>query len=318
MLRWTVSISLIVLTCSLLDWEAMRTSISRLTFGIFLWTTLFAMPSFLLLALRWHMLLRPRDDGGVVRHIAGYLVALFFNTFTPGALGADAYRLISLKSRVAASELFLLLLRERYLGLISIVLLLLGGSAGLLRWGDLPSETAHWLRLVDGVLALSLCSMYVGCRLMDAMARPQAHRHTLLMRLHKALALLVQAMAVRPLNRTVPLCVLSLAASLAWLYSISYVAKSLAVPIPFSGIIVVFTLVELIRFIPISVQGIGMREGACAALFGALGFDPANGMVIGATVYAALQVSLLAMSALGLGLRAWLGGQGRQPGQDGA
>jgi hypothetical protein len=88
--------------------------------------------------------------------------------------------------------------------------------------------------------------------------------------------------------------------------ALQYVARRLGFEIPWSLLLVVVTSVELVRIVPLTIQGIGVREGAFASLLGLFGHAPENGFVLGAVAYLALSVSLVVTGGLGavlLGLR---------------
>ena len=59
-------------------------------------------------------------------------------------------------------------------------------------------------------------------------------------------------------------------------------------------------LVELIRLIPISIQGIGVREGMFAYFCGKLGISPEAGFILGTVSYLALSLSIVIAGFFGL------------------
>jgi glycosyltransferase 2 family protein len=64
----------------------------------------------------------------------------------------------------------------------------------------------------------------------------------------------------------------------------------------------VVVIVELLRLIPVTVQGIGVREAAFAALFALVGQDPASGFVISAVCFVLLNVATLVVGLAGYAL----------------
>jgi hypothetical protein len=81
--------------------------------------------------------------------------------------------------------------------------------------------------------------------------------------------------------------------------AVQFVATRLGLPIPWPVLLVIVTSVELVRFVPVTIQGIGVREGAFATLAGAFGYPLEAGFVVGAVAYAALSLSLVVTGALG-------------------
>ena len=58
-------------------------------------------------------------------------------------------------------------------------------------------------------------------------------------------------------------------------------------------------LIEIVRFVPLSIQGIGIREGGFATLFAFIGFDPETGFTIGLLGYTALSLTQLLIGLTG-------------------
>ena len=59
-------------------------------------------------------------------------------------------------------------------------------------------------------------------------------------------------------------------------------------------------LTELIRFVPISFQGIGLREGSFALFVGLAGGEPEAGFVVAGLAYLGMSVSLVLAGLIGL------------------
>ena len=57
---------------------------------------------------------------------------------------------------------------------------------------------------------------------------------------------------------------ISVVAFLVWVTSVFVISNSMGMNIPFYIFVLVGSLVEVIRFVPISIQGIGIREASFA------------------------------------------------------
>jgi uncharacterized membrane protein YbhN (UPF0104 family) len=64
-------------------------------------------------------------------------------------------------------------------------------------------------------------------------------------------------------------------------------------------VIFISSIVEVIRFIPISIQGIGIREGSYALLFTYLGYPSELGFTVGLIAYIALSISQFIFGVIG-------------------
>ena len=86
---------------------------------------------------------------------------------------------------------------------------------------------------------------------------------------------------------------LTIAAIAVWIGSNKVIANGVGMELPMLHLAVVATLVELIRFIPVTAQGIGLREGAFAFLCASLGYGSEESYVVAVLVYLALSVSIV-------------------------
>jgi hypothetical protein len=94
----------------------------------------------------------------------------------------------------------------------------------------------------------------------------------------------------------------SLVALVLWVAAVKFVAVRLGIEIPWPALLAVVTAAEIARVVPATIQGIGMREAAYAALFGLSGHSPESGFVLGAVAYLALGAALVLTGALGAAL----------------
>jgi hypothetical protein len=86
---------------------------------------------------------------------------------------------------------------------------------------------------------------------------------------------------------------------LMWVLSIKVVATGFGLNVPFLHLAAVATMVEILRLIPLTIQGIGLREGAFAFLLGALGHDPGGSYAVGLIAYLTLSISIVIAGPVG-------------------
>ena len=80
------------------------------------------------------------------------------------------------------------------------------------------------------------------------------------------------------LSRFAKLMTFTLASMAVWLAVVWFLGGRLGVTMPLTQLCFVAIAVELVRWLPISLQGIGVREGAFAGLFHILGYAPGAGL----------------------------------------
>jgi uncharacterized membrane protein YbhN (UPF0104 family) len=282
-LRWVASIALLGLALTLLDWPSLANSTQKLTPGMFVVAVLLACLSGLPLIARWHGL--TAAESGWYRSSARYLYANLLASVSPGNIGGDVYRFFAFRTEERnGAALVALLVRERLLGLASMLTGLLTGALAMQVTSVDPQQwlvRSMALGAAAGLAALMLLSPIVE---RVPVAEPW--------RAHLRAALGITA-------RDAALLGWSLAALALWLMAVHFVATRLGLEIPWAVLLVVVTTVELVRFIPVTIQGIGLREAAFATLCGAFGYAHETGFVVGAVAYLALSVALVATGALG-------------------
>jgi uncharacterized membrane protein YbhN (UPF0104 family) len=234
-------------------------------------------------ALRWRVILgRGAPPVGVLFRIT--LVGMFFGLFAPTSVGGDAVRAIYLSrilpgpARNASSVLL-----DRLLGLVALGLILAVGvalapvlSAGVLRqvtWGR-PPAWVGWL--VAGGLCLAGA---VAWRLLRATAWGR-----------EAVRLWVEfgREGARLRAGALVACGVQLSYVAAWLE----LAWALRLPAPAVSFLVFVPLVSLASMLPISISGLGLREGAWAVLLGPFGVAPADSVT-----FSLLYFALFALTA---------------------
>ena len=301
-LRTLVSVGLVVFALYLLNWESLASVVRETDVASFVSAIVVILLSFVFLALRWMRIVNAYVELPKLEHWRVYFYASFFNSFTPANIGGDVYRATALKRHASGlAVLVMALLRERLFGLLSF----LAGYVVCLAAYRI-ADPAGFARL-DPIYSLALLPVLVGIAGLTAgapfmrwvlewswvVARP---------RFKQGLEDLARAMVLHsPLN-FLGLLGLSLLALAAWIAAVVIIAADLgvALSIPLIGAIAVLT--ELVRLVPISLQGIGLREGSFSVLVGLAGGSPESGFVLGAWSYVALSLALLACGPIAWGL----------------
>ena len=204
-------------------------------------------------ALKWRLLLRPvRLTTSFARLVGFYFTGMFFNLFLPTIVGGDAVKALLLARETGApARATMSVFMERNTGLCALLAVAL-----------------VWL--------LSLGYVIANVTLMSPMAYHLVDRviaATPLSRMRPRAATLYQAVA--PYKAAVPTLAAALVLSLAFqLLVIAVVflnARALNLVVPISAVAVFVPLVSLAGMVPVSVNGLGVREALYILLFGQIG-----------------------------------------------
>jgi len=234
-------------------------------------------------AVRWATLARPLGIKTPFKDlIQYYLIGMFFNLFAPSTVGGDVTRVYYLvkdeeaqaKGRpVTTVHAAMSVLMDRAIGMV--VLVWLGALALLLFPNYAVPQTA---RTATFLLALGLL---VGALLTPVLKRflPE-DGHQIAVKLRLALrsyrlhwgALLIAAL----LSLTVHLIQ-------AWMHTV--MGRALDLEVPFSFCLIVYPLVGTFAAIPISLNGLGLREGGYIFLLAVIGIGTEQGIAFGLLLF---------------------------------
>ena len=253
-----------VLLAAILQWAGIHQvlhELSRTQLRWFVPAVLVSIATVPLMAFRWRLLLSAkRIDVPIAWLTRTYFVALFAGQFLPAAIGGDAVRAVELGRRTHdAPEAVASVLIDRLVGLVSLVVLALaaviagGGSAR--RPGVIAAEAAFGA--AAGVaLALIFSSRLRGVVARALEPRSDGHRLAAGERFYDALH------TYRGHSRTLALVgALALVVQLARVGVIWLLTKALGLDVPDSVILLTGPVVFASLALPVSLNGIGVREG---------------------------------------------------------
>ncbi len=244
--------------------------------------------SFVLGGVRWWLLFRHVNGAIAFRQLwPSYYLGVFFNNLLPSIYGGDLARTARLYTAgFGGSALVSSAFVDRVLGLAA--LLSMGGIAVLFA----PAGFENHLAL--GVLGLSLLALVPmvviaavpqWTRLLDAGIGSRWPRlHAVLScfpRYRNAPGLMLAAFGLSVLNQLMVVLALLM------------LAPGLGVHLPVFQFLVVLILVFLVASLPISLGGLGAREGAMMALLLPLGVDAASVLALSAAYLLVLWSSTL-------------------------
>jgi len=256
-------------------------------------------------ALIWSWLLRAaglRTSVGEMRRL--YFIGLFFNNFLPANIGGDAYKIVDLGRRERCpGRVFCVTLLDRLLGLSALTAVALSASAVCLLAGlALPRLTLVLVLVLVGLALVTaiLVSRRLGSRvprLLRALRLPTVARHTETMIVEFAV-----------FRRRIPwlgrLFVFGMGVQAARVLVHLLVAHGLRLQPDITQslqLLVVIPLLALLLTLPVTVNGIGLREkGAEGFVASAAGLS-----VVGAVAMEMVTFLVMVLVSLAGGILWW-------------
>ncbi len=251
-----------------------------------------------LMASRWRAILAVRGHRfKTVKLFAVYLIGIFFMNFIPGGgVSGDVARLIYV-DREVRDKAFVLstLVYERLVGGFVILLLGLVASVASHSYAQTGRVVASEAVLGVGFLAAAmLMSEAVSSRL--ARVCRAAGARFRLARFGQAAARTLEAMSELRHQRGMVwrTLLLSVLVRVVWSFGCYVVALALNLPLSFATVFVFMSVVDLVRMLPISVGGLGVREWLLIALFAGVGLSREQALAFALLAFAPIYCNAIA------------------------
>ena len=253
-----------------------------------------------LMAYRWRAILAARGLHFKTRRLfAYYLIGIFFTSFVPGGgVSGDVARLIYVDREVRDKALVLsTLVYERLVGVFT--LLLIGLAATLMTRASVQTDpqSDSMIYASEAILAAAfiaiatLMSGYVSSRL--ARLIRATGRRIRIVRVAEAAARTLES--ISELRRDGGLLfrtsVLSVLIRIVWSLGCYVVAWAMGLPIGVLTLFAFISLVDLVRLMPISVGGLGVREWAVIVLFASLGITREQALTFSILAFAPIYLN---------------------------
>ena len=250
------------------DFVQVRNSLANVNPLLVLFAIVLHLLSWLAGGVRWWLLFRHLAEGITFRQVwPSYYLGVFFNNLLPSAYGGDLARTARLYvSGLSGSALVGSALADRFLGLIAVVFM--GSVALLLAPPDYANRLALTVIGAGLLVILPVVIVFIvpdWARLLDSgYAKRWPRLHAVLACIphyRRAPGLLFKAFVLSVINQLLVVVVLLV------------LAPEVGIHIPVFQFVVVLTLVFLVTSLPISLGGLGPREGAMMSLLLPLGAD---------------------------------------------
>lgn len=203
-----------------------------------------------------------------------YLVSQFINLFMPSVAGGDTYRTLKLRHYTAGIQRALpSIVVERGTGLAALLLI---GMLGLAR---LFYREQFWVILA----ALALAALVAYALLVGPVLR--MIERTNQSRAYGIMGVLTQILqALRPSRRFAGVVAISFLFHLGVVVMCAIYSLATGVEVKLSQLLVAIPVVYFVEMLPISISGIGVREGTLTVMFGMMGLVPEHGLLLGLTI----------------------------------
>jgi hypothetical protein len=242
---------------------------------------------------RWMVLARPLGFEEPFKEIVVYyLIGMFFNLFAPGTVGGDVSRVYYLARNdknhlenagwaVSTVPAAVSVFMDRAVGMAVLVWL---GAIGLLLFPEYPVPRS--IRSVTFAVAVAL--VVAGAVAPFFRRFLPEDGHPVVVKLRFALRAYRTQWSVIP-----KAIVFSFLLHLiqAWIHML--LGWALQIDIPFSYCIILYPLVGTFAAIPISLNGIGLREGGYLFLLGLIGINAEKGVAFGLLLFLIVAVDSL-------------------------
>lgn len=284
-LRVTVSVFLLAYLIRLSAFTEIARAFSRINPLYLLGFFALYFASVFFTSVRWRILLRTWDIEARLGTLFRYIMTgLFMNNFLPGSLGGDAYRLYSGgrdtgKLEAVAATIFY----ERVLSYASLVTL---GLVALSIRADPASDLPFWFLLggvflvLTGLTAVSTLPAF-GTWAENFVSRfPFAERLRLRDWVHSF------RFKVRRPGLLVVVFLLSFLIQFTDIFAFRLVGAAIQLPVKLSDLLLFVPLLYLAILLPLSVNGIGIRESVFVLFAASWGITSADAVAFSLTVFA--------------------------------
>jgi hypothetical protein len=302
-LRIAASLALLLGMLHLLSLEELGFALRRVSIAALLFALATMLLNFAVMGVRWYRLIQPCAPMRLVDHLQRYCYATFLNTFTPANVGGDVYRVISLRAHAPrTAAVIAVVLRERLLGLLSYLLAYILMLSCVRLDPLVVKPAAVSLFAYAGIVAAGTAAaiFLVPYALTGPIMRlPAVGRRR---RLAAVVEVLDQAGRFGSFRELVILLGLSFVGIALWVSAVQVIAVDVGLTVSWIELGVVAVLTELLRMLPITIQGIGLREALFSYLLASLGRSPESGFAVGLVSYLVLTCALVVSGLVGWAL----------------
>jgi uncharacterized protein (TIRG00374 family) len=301
-LRLIVSAVLLAILVSRIDFEGAfpkRGHLSTIVF--FALAVLMATLGIVLSAWRWQRVLAAFGSPVPLRSLTGhYFAGQFVGNVLPSTIGGDVLRISRSAKNIGSSETaFAAVALERLSGFVALPVICLFGF--LVDPSLLESSTAWVALLVSGITLAALAVILLLAAHPKMAGRFREHENWT--RFIGATHVGVERIRADP-RAALSILATALIYQVSVVLTVGFVVLAIDAPVPVGAVIAFVPVVAMAQVVPISLSGLGVREGMFVLLLHPLGVPNGQAIGIGLLWYLTmLLVSLLGAPAFAVGNR---------------
>jgi len=273
-----------------------------LTFALLLLAVVTTLVGVVLSAWRWQRVLAVFDTpvrlGTLTSH---YLAGLFVGNVLPSTIGGDVLRVARCSTSTGSAETsFASVVLERLTGFIALPVIVF---TGFLARPSLVDEGRSWLALlIAGVTlgALSVLLLLAGHPAIAGRFRGSESWTRFIGAVHEG----VDSLRRRP-RLSLGIIGTALVYQTSVVVAVALLFRTLDLPVPLAGVIAFVPAVAMMQVLPLSVSGLGVREGMLVLFLHPFGVSNGQAIAVGLLWYAStLAISMIGAPAFAVGHRA--------------
>lgn len=257
-IKLAVSSSLLYYVLSKAGVEKVLSIIKTVNPLAFFAAVLIYIASIYIATIRWRLLIP--EEFKTKKLFSFCLIGSFFNTFLPGIIGGDAVKTYYLYREINSGSMSLSsVFMDRYIGFVSLMLIAL--LSFIFGYRYVQGTIVEWLLPGIVLVFLSVSFVIFGLRFGKKI------------RLLSEFYIYFDEYRNRK-NLIAKTLVLSLIIQLMSMLSLYFISLGLGLNLSIAYFIIFFPIITALTTLPISISGLGVREGVFVLLFGIVGIRP--------------------------------------------
>lgn len=257
-LKITISSVLLYIVLSRTGIEQVSTTLKGMSFTAFVCAVFLFISAQFISTLRWKLLLPLEYD--IRKLVSLYMIGSFFNTVLPGLIGGDAVKAFYLYKATGKGSLSLAsVFMDRYIGFA--VLMAMGILAFPFGYSYFHGSRVVWLLPLAVIIFITASFFIFGLRLGKRM-RTLSEFYDYFHSYWNNKVVIVKASLI------------SIIIQILGISAVYILALGLGQHIPFLACLIFLPIIILFTMLPISISGLGIREGAFVFFFGIIGVKP--------------------------------------------
>ena len=305
-LKLLVSIFFLYLAITKIDIKLIKDIFNQINLSQILSLSLLIIFHFLINALRWNNILKTfKTKNTINESFTIYFNSLFLNTFTPSNIGGDIYRFSYLKRKeVSNYNTILILFVERVFGFIGLLLLsffsLLFLSLRNEIYLDFFSNSIKISFII--IILFFLVNIFFKKNTFTKFIKIEKisiFNSQIYNRINNFI-IKIKTVYKKLKKRSIIPIFLTLISFILWTLVFVFISEFLNFKYSFYALLATASLTEIIRIIPIGIQGIGIREFSFATIYSNFfGFAYDDGFIISIYGYLILSIILVISPLIG-------------------